>query len=297
MKKDEKKQKAEALHQELEKSRTVILSDFEGITVAQDFDLRRRIAQVGAKYKVVKNRLIERASQGTPLEPAARELSGTTSLAYTQEDPVALAKVLTAYAKENPILKFKSGVVEGRVVSMADLSTVANLPAKEELLSKSLFLINAPARHVVLGVAGVARKLAVVIQQAVQLKKFGAQDSAANSKAEQGTVEQGSTDAYRAIEHAIDHVFNGPPEFREEHGRGFLSELRAPQVDPHNFDDALPHLRTGGRISPGGPGLAPSVLDLARELSVSQREKLRQHYLKSLKKFEEDFSQDTLGGT
>jgi len=172
MKKDEKKQKAEALHQELEKSRTVILSGFEGITVAQDFDLRRKIAQVGAKYKVVKNTLIERASQGTALEPAARELSGTTSLAYTLEDPVALAKVLTAYAKENPLLKFKSGVVDGRVVSMADLSLVANLPAKENLLSKALFLMKAPARNAVLAVAGVGRKLAVVIQEAVKEKKF-----------------------------------------------------------------------------------------------------------------------------
>ena len=172
MKKDEKKQKAEALHQELEKPRTVILSGFEGITVAQDFDLRRKIAQVGAKYKVVKNSLIERASQGTPLEPAARELSGTTSLAYTCEDPVALAKVLTAYAKENPLLRFKSGVVEGRVVSMTDLNLVANLPAKEELLAKALFLVNSPARNVALAVAGVAHMLAVVIQQAVKEKKF-----------------------------------------------------------------------------------------------------------------------------
>jgi len=172
MKKDEKKQKADALHQELEKSRTVILSGFEGITVAQDFDLRRRIAQVGAKYRVVKNSLIERASQGTPLEPAARELSGTTSLAYTYEDPVALAKVLTAYAKENPLLKFKSGVVEGRVVSMTDLGLVANLPAKEELLAKALFLVNSPARNVAVAVAGVARKLAVVIQEAVKEKKL-----------------------------------------------------------------------------------------------------------------------------
>ena len=172
MNKAEKKQKAEALHQELEKSRTVILSRFEGITVAQDFDLRRKIAQVGAKYKVVKNSLLERASQGTPLEPAARKLSGTTSLAYTQQDPVALARVLTAYAKENPIFKFKSGVVEGRVVSMADLSTVANLPGKEELLSKALFLIEAPARNVAVAIAGVGRKLAVVIQQAVKEKKF-----------------------------------------------------------------------------------------------------------------------------
>ncbi len=172
MNKDEKKQQAEALHQELEKSRTVILSGFEGITVAQDFDLRRRIAQVGAKYKVVKNSLIERASQGTPSAPAASELSGTTSLAYTEADPVALAKVLTAYAKENPLIKFKSGVVEGRVVSMADLVTVANLPSKGELFAKALFLINAPARNVAVAIAGVARQLAVVIQEAVKEKKF-----------------------------------------------------------------------------------------------------------------------------
>ena len=172
MKKDEKKQKAEALHQELEKSRTVILSGFEGITVAQDFQLRRKIAQVGAKYKVVKNSLIERASQGTPLEPAAKALKGTTSLAYTQADPVALAKVLSAYAKENPLLRFKSGVVEGRVVSMADLSVVANLPAREELLSKALFLMKAPARTVAMALAGVGRKLAVVVQQAVKENKF-----------------------------------------------------------------------------------------------------------------------------
>lgn len=172
MNKDEKKKQAEALHQELEESRTVILSGFEGITVTQDFALRRKIAQIRAKYKVVKNSLIERASQGTPLEPAAKELRGTTSLAYTQEDPVALAKVLTAYAKENPLLKFKSGVVEGRVVSMVDLSTVANLPAKGDLLSKALFLINAPAQNVAVAIAGLARKLAVVIQQAVKEKKF-----------------------------------------------------------------------------------------------------------------------------
>jgi large subunit ribosomal protein L10 len=172
MKKGEKRQKAEALHQELEKSRTVILSGFEGISVAQDFELRRRIAQVGAKYKVVKNSLIERASQGTALEAVAKELRGATSLAYTQEDSVALARVLTAYAKENPLLRFKSGVVEGRVVSMADLGMVANLPAKEELLAKALFLINSPARNVALALAGVARKLVVVIQQAVKEKKF-----------------------------------------------------------------------------------------------------------------------------
>jgi large subunit ribosomal protein L10 len=150
----------------------VILSGFEGITVVQDFDLRRRVAQAGAKYRVVKNSLIQRASHGTPLEPAAANLRGTTSLSYTQEDPVALAKILIAYARENPVLKFKSGIVEGRLISMADLGAVATLPSREELLAKALFLMNAPGRNVAVAVAGVARKLAVVIQQAVKENKF-----------------------------------------------------------------------------------------------------------------------------
>ena len=172
MDREQKKKSAEELHEELMKARGIVLSGFQGITVAQDFDLRRRVARAGAKYKVAKNSLIERASQGTSLEPAAHRLSGTTSLAYTEEEPVALAKVLSAFAKENPLLKFKSGVVEGRVVSLTDLALVANLPAKEELFAKALFLVNAPARNLACALAGVARKLAVVIQLAVQEKKF-----------------------------------------------------------------------------------------------------------------------------
>ncbi len=172
MKKDEKQKQAEALRQELQKARSVILSGFEGLTVAQDTELRRKIAQTFARYKVVKNSLIERAAQGTPSEPVAVKLQGTTSLAYTETDPATLAKVLTAYAKENPTLVFKAGVVEGRVVSLADLASIASLPSRETLFSKVLFLINAPAQRVASMVSGVPRNLAFVIQQGVQERKF-----------------------------------------------------------------------------------------------------------------------------
>lgn len=172
MNRDEKKKQAEALHQVLEKARGVILSGFEGITVAQDFELRRKVAQAGARYKVVKNSLIERAAQGTPLEPVAKKLAGTTSVAYTETDPVALAKALTAYAKQNATLAFKSGVVEGRVVSLAELDALATLPSKEQLFAKILFLINSPAQRVASATSAVARNLARVIQQGVKEKKF-----------------------------------------------------------------------------------------------------------------------------
>ena len=178
MDRDEKKKHADALHEELMKARGIILSGFQGITVAQDFNLRRKISGTGARYKVVKNSLIERAAKGTPVEPIAKKLAGTTSVALTESDPVALAKALTEYAKENPILTFKCGVVEGRVVSLADVAALATLPAKEQLLSKVLFLFNSPAQRVASTLSGVARNLAYVIAQAVKEKKF---QEAANS--------------------------------------------------------------------------------------------------------------------
>ena len=172
MDREEKKKQAESLHEELSKARGLIRSSFQGITVSQDFELRRKVAATGAKYRVVKNSLIERAAQGTPVAPIAGKLAGTTSVALTDTDPVSLAKALTEYAKENPVLVFKSGVVEGRVIALADLSALATLPSKEQLFSKVLFLINSPAQRVASTLSGVARKLAFVIQQAVQDKKF-----------------------------------------------------------------------------------------------------------------------------
>jgi len=172
MNKDEKQKLAAQLREELEKAQSVILSGFEGLTVAQDLELRRKISGLGARYRVVKNSLVERASRGAPSEPLAVKLRGTTSLAYTLADPVALVRVLTAYAKENPALVFKAGMVEGRVVSLADLVAVANLPSRETLLSKVLFLVSAPAQRVASAVSAVARNMALVIQQAVKENKF-----------------------------------------------------------------------------------------------------------------------------
>jgi len=172
MKKDDKQKKAEELHKEFEKVRGLVLSGFEGITVAQDNELRRKLAEAGATYRVMKNTLIARAAQGTPAAPIAQQLRGTTSLAYTESDPVALAKAISDYAKDHPILVFKAGVVEGRVVSMADLTSIANLPSREALLAKVLYLINASAQRTASSIAGVARNLAAVIQQGVKENKF-----------------------------------------------------------------------------------------------------------------------------
>jgi large subunit ribosomal protein L10 len=171
-KKPEKQKDMEALQAELKKSSNVFLTNYEKMTVSQDFELRKTVRGVGANYKVVKNRIAERAAEGTPAADLLKELKGMSSLAYTSGDPVALAKALTAYAKTNPSFTFKAGMVEGRVIDIKGITELASLPSKEEIYSKLLYLINAPAQRLVSVINGVGRNLAVVVDQGVKENKF-----------------------------------------------------------------------------------------------------------------------------
>ena len=171
-KRSEKQQDLDKLKTELAKVSTVILSTFQGITVEHDTKLRRAVQAVGGKYKVVKNTLAERAGQGTSAESLLKNLSGTNSIAYTNADPVALAKALTKIAKDVPAFQFKSGVVEGRVISIAEIQQLASLPSKEELLSKIMFLLGAPATRIASALAAVNRNLAITVNEAVKANKF-----------------------------------------------------------------------------------------------------------------------------
>ena len=125
-KKSEKQKDLDVLKTELAKVSTVILTTFQGITVENDTKLRREVQKAGGKYQVVKNTLAERAGAGTPAEGVLKNLKGTNSIAYTQTDPVALAKALTKIAKDVPAFQFKSGVVEGKVISIAEIQRLAD---------------------------------------------------------------------------------------------------------------------------------------------------------------------------
>jgi large subunit ribosomal protein L10 len=171
-KRNDKKKDAETLGSELAKVSTVILTTFQGITVAQDTQLRRSVQSVGGKYRVVKNTLAERAGTGTPAESVLKGLAGTNSIAYTATDPVALAKALTKVTKEVPAFRFKAGVVEGRVLSILEIQQLAQLPSKEELISKILFLLQAPTQRVASTASAVMRNLAATLQEAVKAEKF-----------------------------------------------------------------------------------------------------------------------------
>jgi large subunit ribosomal protein L10 len=171
-KKPEKQKDMEALRDELAKASNVFLTGFEKLTVAQDFELRKTIRGAGANYKVIKNRIGEKAAEGIPAGDLLKELKGMCSVAYTSGDPVALAKALTVYAKANPSFTFKAGMVEGRVVDITGIQALASLPPKEEIYAKLLYMIQASAQRLVSVIGGVSRNLAVVIDQGVKENKF-----------------------------------------------------------------------------------------------------------------------------
>jgi large subunit ribosomal protein L10 len=170
--KAKKAEQVEKLSADLKSVSNAVVATYTKLTVAEDFELRKALRGAGAKYKVVKNTLAERAAKGTKVEEALKNLAGVTSIAYTTGDPVAMAKALTKYAKATPEFTFKVGVVEGRVISIKEIEALATMPSKEELMSKLLFLINAPAQRLVTAMNAVGRNLAVVVDQGVQQKKF-----------------------------------------------------------------------------------------------------------------------------
>lgn len=171
-KKPEKQQDLDSLREELMSAAHVFLAGYEKTTVQQDYELRKTVRGAGGKYKVVKNTIAGKAAEGTRSADLLKALKGMSSIAYTSGDPVALAKALTAYAKANPSFTFRAGMVEGHVVDVAAIQALANLPAKEEIYAKLLFLINAPAQRLVTAASGVGRNLAVVVDQGVKENKF-----------------------------------------------------------------------------------------------------------------------------
>jgi large subunit ribosomal protein L10 len=172
-KRSEKQEDLDKLKVALAKVSSVILTTFQGITVEDDTKLRRAVQAAGGKYQVVKNTLAERAGSGTPAEGLLKNLTGTNSIAYTNTDPVALAKALTKVAKEVPAFQFRAGLVEGRVISIAEIQQLANLPSKEELLSKIMFLLNASAQRLAMTLNALPRNIAVVVSEAGKANKFG----------------------------------------------------------------------------------------------------------------------------
>jgi large subunit ribosomal protein L10 len=170
--KAKKTEKVQQLAKELATSTTAIIGTFSKLTVAKDYELRKVIREAGGKYRVVKNKLAAVSSEGTSIGPALKGLKGVNSVAFTSGDPVALAKVFAKWAGENAEFQFKLGIVDGKLLNVQEVKALATLPGKEELFSKLLYLINAPAQRLVTVLNATGRDLAVVINQGVEKEKF-----------------------------------------------------------------------------------------------------------------------------
>src|SRR5882757_8314298 len=168
----QKSDKVKKLAGELETSTSAIIGTFTGLTASKDFDLRKTVRKAGGSYHVVKNKLAAKSAEGTKIEAALKGLKGVNSVAYTSGDPVALAKALSTWVKDNSEFTFKLGIVDGKIIDVSEINALATMPGKEELFSKLLFLIQSPAQRLATVINATGRDLAVVINQGVEKEKF-----------------------------------------------------------------------------------------------------------------------------
>ena len=173
MNRTEKKESIAAMTESVGTATNAFIIDFQGISVPQVTELRKQIREANSQYVVVKNTLALIAIKGQPLEALNEQFSGPTAVAWSESDPVGLAKLLTKFAKDAPALKFKGAMLDGEAVPVEKIDQIASLPSREELIAKLAYLLNSPIQGLVNVLNANIRNLAVVLDQ-ISKQKSGA---------------------------------------------------------------------------------------------------------------------------
>ena len=228
-----------ALTTSLATSKSAMVVSFKGLSVTKDQEFRNAVRDAGAKYQVVKNTLARIAVKGTDFEQASDSFKGVTAIAWTENDPVVLSKAISKFMKDNAdTYSFKAGVVDGSLVDLAKLNVIANLPSKEELISKLLFVLNAQAQRIVTVINAVPRDLAVVIKQIGDKAPATAAAPTAEAKAEEAApaVEPApADDASTSSTETQDETTAAAPEDAAEAVAEPREEAQSPDDEAENI--------------------------------------------------------------
>lgn len=233
MNRSEKQTFVEDLNKMFKVSTSVLLIHFEGVNVLAQSELRREISKVDSGYQVIKNRLALRAVENTSLEVLREHFHGPTAIAYTGGDPVTLAKVINNFISDHPSMAFKAGVVEGKTFSASDVERLAQMPSRPELLSKLVYLLNAPLVRLASALQSPLRGLASVLKQLAEQKQASGEGATDDSSTDH---RQQTADSGKAEPEAKEQEAAPEPEKQEP----VKQEAAAPEPKEQQAEEETP---------------------------------------------------------
>lgn len=231
MKSKEQKQKdLEALSKELNDAKSAMVITFGGLTVGKDQEFRSQLRDLGAKYQVVKNTIARLAVKDSPYSEMEEHFQGMSAIAWTESDPVDLSKTISKFVKENKDkYTFKVGIVEGKVVDFSQVEAIADLPSKDELIGKLLYLLNAPARRLATVLSAIPRDLAVVLGQIAEGK--------GDLKAPEAEAKEEKTETAATEEAKVEETVETAPEEAKAEASEETAETEAAPTSEENTEE------------------------------------------------------------